>query len=192
MLDSAQRRGRNDGVKSVCVFCGSRPGRVPGFATAAQRMGSVIGGAGLTLVYGGARVGLMGEVANAALARGGHVIGVLPAVLGAREVEHDGLSELHRVGTMHERKAKMAELADGFIALPGGLGTLEELFEVATWSYLEIHRKPIGVLNVDGYYDGLLDFLRRAGDDGFIDIATLERLAVEKEPERLLARLTRP
>ena len=149
----------------------------------------MVGRAGMTLVYGGARVGLMGVVANAALGAGGRVIGVLPAVLGEREVEHDGLSELHRVGTMHERKAKMAELAGGFVALPGGLGTLEELFEVATWAYLEIHAKPFGLLNVGGYYDALLAFLDRAVADGFVRHETLARFVVDDDPARLLARL---
>jgi uncharacterized protein (TIGR00730 family) len=176
-------------VRSICVFCGSSPGRDPRYAEAAAALGALVAQAGLTLVYGGARVGLMGTVANAALAAGGHVIGVLPAVLGEREVEHDGLSELHRVGTMHERKALMAELAGGFVALPGGLGTMEELFEVATWSYLEIHAKPFGLLNTAGYYDPLLAFLDRAVSDGFIRAETRARFLVESEPAALLDRL---
>ncbi len=177
-------------LASLCVFCGSSPGRDPRHAAAARVLGALVARAGLTLVYGGARVGLMGEVANAALAAGGHVVGVLPAVLGAREVEHDGLSELHRVGTMHERKAKMAELAGAFAALPGGIGTLEELFEVATWRYLALHDKPFGLLNVGGYYDGLLAFLDRAVADGFVKAETRGQLVVEEDPARLLARLT--
>ncbi len=176
-------------MNSICVFCGSSPGRDPRFARAAEELGGVIAGAGLTLVYGGARVGLMGAVANAALGGGGRVVGVLPAVLGEREVEHIGLTELHRVGTMHDRKAKMAELADAFIALPGGLGTLEELFEVATWSYLAIHDKPFGILNVAGYYDALLAFLDRAVADGFVRADVLGRFIVDDDPARLLARL---
>ncbi len=176
-------------MHALCVFCGSSPGRDPRYLEAATRFGGLVAGAGLTLVYGGARVGLMGAVANAALAAGGHVIGVLPAVLGEREVEHDGLSELHRVGTMHDRKAKMAELAGGFVALPGGLGTLEELFEVATWSYLAIHDKPFGLLNVAGYYDPLLAFLERAVADGFVRREVADRFLVDDDPARLLTRL---
>lgn len=176
-------------MKSICVFCGSSPGRDPRYLQIARDFGGLIAGSGLLLVYGGARVGLMGAVANAALEAGGHVVGVLPAVLGEREVEHSGLSELHRVGTMHERKAKMAELADAFVAMPGGLGTLEELFEVATWSHLEIHQKPFGLLNAAGYYDALLAFLDRAVADGFVSRETLGRFVVDDDGPRLLARL---
>ena len=179
-------------MNAICVFCGSSPGRDPRFARAAGELGRLIAGAGLTLVYGGARIGLMGTVASAALAAGGHVVGVLPAVLGEREIEHDGLSELHRVGTMHERKAKMAELAGAFVALPGGLGTLEELFEIATWSYLAIHDKPFGILNVAGYYDSLLAFLERAVAEGFVRADILARFVVDDVPRRLLHRLGAP
>jgi hypothetical protein len=174
---------------SLCVFCGSSSGRDPRHAVAARTLGALVAQRGLTLVYGGARVGLMGEVANAALGAGGRVVGVLPTVLVDREVEHDGLSELHRVGTMHERKALMAELAGAFAALPGGIGTLEELFEVATWRYLELHGKRFGLLNVAGYYDGLLEFLDRAVADGFLKPDTRAQFIVEDDPARLLERL---
>ncbi len=177
-------------IRSLCVFCGSSPGRDPRHVEAARTLGALVARAHLTLVYGGARVGLMGEVANAALAAGGHVVGVLPTVLVAREVEHDGLSELYRVRTLHERKAKMADMAGAFVALPGGLGTLEELFEVATWRYLAIHEKPFGLLNVGGYYDALLAFLDRAVAAGYVRPETRAQLLVEDEPARLLARIT--
>ena len=175
---------------SLCVFCGSSSGRDPRHAAAARELGALVAVRGLTLVYGGARVGLMGEVANAALAAGGRVVGVLPTVLVEREVEHDGLSELHRVATMHERKARMAELSGAFAALPGGIGTLEELFEVATWAYLQIHAKRFGLLNVAGYYDGLLAFLDRAVADRFLKPETRAQFIVAEEPARLLDLLT--
>src|SRR5512134_3683182 len=142
-------------MKRVCVFCGSSPGRDPVHVEAASRMGRTLAARGLGLVYGGGRVGLMGAVADAALAAGGEVIGVIPRRLVDRELAHPGLTELHVVGSLHERKAKMAELADGFIALPGGLGTLEELAEVASWAQLELHDKPIGLLAPNGYWEPL-------------------------------------
>jgi uncharacterized protein (TIGR00730 family) len=176
-------------VRSLCVFCGSSPGVRETYREAARAVGVAVAVRGWTLVYGGARVGLMGVVASAALQAGGRVVGVLPQVLGEREVVHDGLSELHLVGTMHERKARMAELADAFVALPGGLGTLEEIAEVATWSYLGIHDKPFGLLNVDGFYDGLLGFLDVAVTEGFIRPDTRARVLVEEEPTRMIERL---
>ncbi len=171
------------------MFCGSSPGAREAYAGAARVLGAAVATRGWTLVYGGARVGLMGIVAGAALEAGGRVVGVLPQVLGEREILHDGLSELHLVGTMHERKAKMAELAGAFVALPGGLGTLEEIAEVATWSYLGIHDKPFGLLNIAGYYDPLLAFLDLAVGEGFLRKDIRERVLVATEPEDILTRL---
>ena len=152
----------------ICVFTGSSEGRKPSYRLAAEHLGRTLVERGFGLVYGGARVGLMGAVADAVLAAGGEVIGVIPEALVAREVAHTGLTELRVVASMHERKALMAELSDGFIAMPGGWGTLKELFEVLTWAQLGLHRKPCGLLNVDGYFDPLLAFVRHAEDEGFV------------------------
>lgn len=152
-------------------------------------MGRLLAEQGIRLVYGGGRVGLMGAVADAALEAGGEVVGVIPRGLVAREVGHTGLTELHLVDTMHERKARMAELSDGFIALPGGIGTLEELFEVWTWGMLGIHRKPYGVLNVDGFYFPLLAFLDVLVEQGFLPPEARTMLIAESSPIRLLDRL---
>ena len=146
-------------MKSVCVFCGSSMGRRPEYRSGAEAIGRAIARSGRTLVYGGAKVGLMGVVADGALSEGGRVIGVLPEALASKELAHEGLAELHIVGSMHERKAKMADFSEGFVALPGGAGTLEEIFEVWTWGQLGYHRKPCGFFNIAGYYDRLLDFL---------------------------------
>lgn len=146
-------------MKSICVFCGAAVGAKPIYVEQAQLVGRTLAEQGIGLVYGGGRVGLMGKLANAALAAGGTVIGVIPESMCAVELNHKGLTELHIVQSMHERKALMAELSDGFIALPGGIGTLEEFFEIWTWAQLGLHRKPCGLLNVDGYYDLLLGFL---------------------------------
>ncbi len=173
-------------IKRICVYCGSNSGANPAYHAAARRLGETLAERGIGLVYGGASVGLMGVVADAALARGGEVIGVLPEVLKRKEVAHPGLSALHIVGSMHERKALMAELSDAFIALPGGLGTLEELFEILTWALLGLHRKPCGLLNIEGYYDGLAAFLERAVSDGFVRRKHRELLLVEKSEEALL------
>jgi uncharacterized protein (TIGR00730 family) len=152
----------------LCVYCGSRPGENPAFATAAREVGTEIARRGWELVYGGGNVGLMGEVADAALAGGAPVMGVIPESLKAREVAHLGLTELHVVPDMHVRKQMMAERADAFLALPGGIGTLEELFEVWTWRQLGYHGKPIGLLNAEGYFDDLLSFMRITVDQGFL------------------------
>jgi uncharacterized protein (TIGR00730 family) len=175
---------------SVCVYCGSRVGVDPRHAAAAHALGSLIGARGARLVYGGGRVGLMGVVADAALAAGASVLGVIPRSLMEREVGHRGLSELQVVETMHQRKRLMAEQADAFVALPGGIGTLEELFEVWTWRQLGYHDQPIGLLNVAGYYDPLLAFMRRTERAGFVSEETLAMLAVDDAPERLLERLS--
>jgi uncharacterized protein (TIGR00730 family) len=155
-------------IRRVCVFCGSSPGHDPDYTRAARAVGILLAREGVGLVYGGGRTGLMGEIADAVLQAGGEVIGVIPGHLGTREVAHTGLTELRVVKTMHERKAMMADLADGFVGLPGGLGTMEEFFEVATWSQLGIHAKPAVLLNVRGYYDLVVRFLDHAVDEGFL------------------------
>ncbi len=150
-------------MKSVCVFCGSNPGNDPVYAAGARAMGAEIARRGLVLVYGGGAVGLMGIVANAALEAGGEVHGVIPEALRRKEVGHHGLTRLEVVDTMHTRKARMAELSDGFVAMPGGIGTFEELFEIWTWGQLGIHTKPLGLLNIAGFYDPLAQFLDAHG-----------------------------
>ncbi len=170
----------------ICVFCGSSSGNRPDYLEAANQLGTALAKAGIGLVYGGAQVGLMGEVANAALAAGGEVIGVIPKALVDRELAHEGLTKLKVVGSMHERKAMMAELSDGFIALPGGVGTFEELFEVWTWAQLGHHRKPCAVFNVSGYYDKLIDFLDHCVEQGFFKPVYRDMLIVEPSVESLL------
>ena len=152
-------------MQAVCVYCGSSPGARPVYAAAAQAFGTALARAGLTLVYGGGRVGLMGLIADTVLAAGGRAIGVIPELLVEREVGHTGLTELHVVPDMHQRKKLMADLADAFVALPGGAGTLEEFFEVFTWTQLGYHRKPVGLLDVDGFYDPLMTMLRHTVDE---------------------------
>lgn len=174
---------------SVCVYCGSRSGANPAYAAAATRVGTLIGERGWQLVYGGGNAGLMGTVANAALASGARVVGVIPNSLMAREHGHTGLAELHVVETMHQRKQMMAERADAFLALPGGIGTFEELFEVWTWRQLGYHDKPLGLLNVEGYYDGLLAFMDQATADGFIQPAQRSLLLADSDEADLLHRL---
>ena len=176
-------------VPTLCVYCGSRHGQRLAYGEAARALGTAIGLRGWQVVYGGGKVGLMGEVADAVLAAGGRVIGVIPEALVEREVQHLGLSELHVVPDMHRRKQMMAERADGFIALPGGIGTLEELFEVWTWRQLGYHRKPIGLLNTDGYYDGLLKFMASSVTEGFVSAAQHEAVQVGSEPVALLSAL---
>jgi uncharacterized protein (TIGR00730 family) len=173
----------------VAVYCGSRFGDSPAFAEAARALGALIGRSGATLVYGGGRVGLMGTVADAVIASGGQVVGVIPQALMDREVGHAGLTELHVVQTMHERKQLMAERADAFISLPGGIGTLEELYEVWSWQQLGYHDKPVALLNVEGYYDALLEFHRVMHARGFVSDAQFNALLVEVDPARLLDRV---
>lgn len=146
-------------LKSLCIFCGSSPGRDPVYLGAARAVGESLARAGIRVVYGGASVGLMGAVADAALAVGGEVIGVIPESLFDKEVAHHGLTKLHRVASMHERKTLMYDLSDGFIALPGGLGTMEEIFEILTWAQLGLHQKPCGFLNINSYFDPLIAFI---------------------------------
>ena len=176
-------------MKRVCVYCGSGPGRRKVYADTARHLGRSLAARGVGLVYGGGSVGLMGAVADAVLADGGEVIGVIPGALTDREVAHGGLTELRVVESMHQRKAAMAEVADGFIALPGGLGTLEELFEALTWAQLGMHRKPCGILNVAGYYDGLIAFLDQAVSEEFVGPVHREALLVEEDPDLMLEAL---
>jgi uncharacterized protein (TIGR00730 family) len=178
-------------VRRVCVFCGASSGRLPAYAVAARTLGAALAARGLGLVYGGGRVGLMGAVADGALAAGGEVIGVIPQELVDRELAHRGLTELRVVGSLHERKALMAELSDAFVALPGGFGTLDELLEQLTWSQLGLHAKPIGLLDVDGYWRPLVELARHATGEGFVREADLASIAVADEAELLLDRLTR-
>ena len=167
-------------LRRICVFCGASPGRDPAFAALARSVGAGLAQRGIGVVYGGGRVGLMGALADAALDAGGQVSGVIPQGLVDRELAHPGLTELRVVATLHERKAVMAELSDAFIALPGGLGTLEELAEVTSWAQLELHHKPIGLIDVAGYWDPLLAWLDGAVETGFLAPAhrgLLERAA---------------
>ena len=175
-------------MKRLCVFCGSALGRQTAYADAARALATALLDRGLGLVYGGGSVGMMGTLADAVLAGGGEVIGVLPRGLARKERAHDGLTELHLVGSMHERKARMASLADGFVALPGGLGTLEEILEVLTWAQLGIHRKPVGLVDVEGYWTGLLALLRHAVGEGFVRPEYSALLLVEPTPVALLDR----
>lgn len=174
-------------ITRVCVFCGSSPGATPAFGQLAAHLGQLLAAQDLALVYGGASVGLMGRLADAALAAGGEVIGVIPQSLVDMEVAHRGLADLRVVSTMHERKALMADLADAFIALPGGIGTLDELFEVLTWAQLGLHTKPAGVLDLDGYYRPLLAFLDGAVEARFLQPTHRAMLLVDDDPQRLLA-----
>lgn len=176
-------------MRRVCVYCGSNPGNDERYAAAAVALTGAIVAAGCGVVYGGAAVGLMGVVADTALAAGAEVIGVIPTHLVAAEIAHPGLTELREVDTMTERKTVMADLADAFVALPGGFGTLDELFEVLTWSQLGIHAKPAGLLEVGGFWSGLAGFLDHAVVEGFLRPAHRTMLLVDDDPARLLARL---
>jgi uncharacterized protein (TIGR00730 family) len=175
-------------LRAICVFCGASQGAKPAYADAARSVGAGLADRGIGLVYGGGRVGLMGTLADAALAAGGRVTGVIPSALVDRELAHPGLTDLRVVTTLHERKALMAELADAFIALPGGLGTLEELAEVLSWAQLELHAKPIGALDVGGYFDSLAAFLDHATGEGFIAPPQRRLLMIESDLDTLLER----
>jgi uncharacterized protein (TIGR00730 family) len=177
-------------LRRVCVFCGSSPGVRPAYGQAAQTIGRLLCRRGIELVYGGGHVGLMGILADSCLSEGGRVIGVIPQALADKEVAHAGLTELRIVGSMHERKFVMAQLSDAFLALPGGYGTWEEFFEVLTWSQLGIQRKPCAILNVDGYYDPLLQMADKALADGFLRDGHRNLLLADVDPERLLDRLS--
>jgi uncharacterized protein (TIGR00730 family) len=179
------------GIRRVCVYCGANVGARPAYAEAAMRLGRLLGERGLGLVYGGGNVGLMGVLADAALLAGAEVIGVIPQALMARELGHQGCTVLRVVGTMHERKAVMAELADAFVALPGGLGTLDELFEAMTWAQLGLHQKPIGLLDVADFFGPLVAHLDRAVTEGFVRAEHRAALTVASDPEALLERFAR-
>jgi uncharacterized protein (TIGR00730 family) len=176
-------------VRRVCVYAGSNPGSDPAYADAARAFAAELTRRGIGLVYGGGKVGLMGVLADTMLEAGGEAVGVMPQALIDREIGHPGLTRLEVVDSMHERKARMAELADAFVAVPGGIGTLEELIEVYTWSQLGIHRKACGVLNVNGYYDHLAAFLDHAAAEGFLRPQHRAVLSVASEPAELLDRL---
>jgi len=173
-------------IKKICVYCGSSPGKNPAYSLAAASLARVLCDRGIGLVYGGAAVGVMGTIANAVLEAGGEAIGVIPKSLAIKEVAHANLTELHVVASMHERKAMMAELADGFIALPGGWGTLEEIFEMLTWAQLGFHDKPCGLLNIDGYYNGLISFLENSFEQKFVNELCRPMLMKAQEPVALL------
>lgn len=178
-------------MKRLCVFCGSSQGNTASFTQAARALGETLAARNIELVFGGSHVGLMGVVADAVLANGGNVTGVLPRFMQDKELAHPKLTNLHIVETMHERKQLMAERADGFIALPGGFGTLEEIFEAITWQQLQLHGCPCGLLNVDGYFDALLEFLRGSVAGGFVRAAHFDQLVVAKTPAELLDRFAR-
>lgn len=173
-------------MKRICVFSGSSPGARPAYAGMARDLGNALARAGLGLVYGGASVGLMGVLADAVIASGGEAIGVMPQALVDKELAHKKLTELRVVSSMHVRKQTMADLADGFVALPGGMGTIEELTEILTWAQLGIHGKPCGLMNVDGYYDRFIHFLDHAVAERFVTQAHRSMLVVAKTPDELL------
>lgn len=176
--------------RSLCVYCGSRPGTLPAFAEAARSVGTSVGRRGWQLVYGGGRAGLMGVLADAALAAGASVVGVIPESLMERELGHGGLSELHVVRTMHQRKLMMAERSDAFLALPGGIGTFEELFEVWSWRQLGYHAKPLGLLEVEDYFAEFSGMMKQALKFGFVTAAQADLLQVDSNPDHLLDRLS--
>ena len=175
-------------INSICIYCGSSPGKRKTYASAAIALAQALVKHNIRLVYGGASVGIMGIVADEVLRLGGKVIGVIPKALAHKEIAHDKLTELHVTQSMHQRKMKMAELADGFIALPGGIGTLEELFEIWTWAQLGFHDKPCGLLNVEGYYDALIQFLDHCAAEQFVKPHHRDILIVEQDPDALLDR----
>lgn len=176
-------------MKTICVFCGSNSGNDASYLTAAQRLGKEIAKENLTLVYGGGNVGLMGELANTVLQYNGKVIGVIPEDLVAREAALRDVTELRIVRSMHERKALMSDLCDGYIAMPGGIGTLEEFFEVWTWAQLGIHSKPICLFNMSGYYDLLIEFIHKSVHSGFLKEINLEMIIIEKDPTSLIQKM---
>jgi hypothetical protein len=186
----AWQHGRME-IRRLCVFCGSNSGKDPVYAKAAVALGKTLVRRELELVYGGGSIGLMGILADTVLEAGGRVVGIIPRALARREVAHTGLSEIHLVDDMHTRKARMEELADAFVALPGGYGTLEELFEVVTWAQLGLHRKPVGLLNPAGYFDGLLGCIDSAVAEGFIKPEHRRLLVAGAEPDALLDALAR-
>ena len=173
----------------ICVYLGSSAGNSPVYREAAEQFGTLLANRGIGLVYGGGMVGLMGVIADAVCAAGGEVIGVIPEALRAREHDHQGITELHVVKTMHERKVMMANLSDGFVTLPGGIGTFEEMFEAWCWSQLGYHNKPVGLLDVGGFYSGLRQFIDNVVDEGFLQPRHRSMLIVEKDPETMIDRI---
>lgn len=178
-------------IGALCLFCGSSPGSDPRFREAAELFGKTLAAQGITLVYGGGSVGLMGVAADACLAAGGEVVGVIPRKLMEKEVGHKGIAQMHVVDTMHERKALMTRLSDGFVALPGGYGTLDELFEALTWLQLAYHRKPVGLMNVGGFFDALIAFLDHARDQRLLRAIHRDALAVDDDLPRLIKKMRR-
>ena len=176
-------------MNRICVFCGSKMGINPRFLETAIQLGRVLAERRLDLVYGGASIGLMGAVADSVMAGGGKVVGVIPEAMASKEVAHNGLTEMHVVSSMHERKSMMARLADAFVALPGGFGSFEELLEMITWAQLGIHQKPVGILNVSGYYDPLIQLFERAIEEDFIRPSNRQLFLVDQEPDRLIQTL---
>jgi uncharacterized protein (TIGR00730 family) len=176
-------------LQRICVYCGSSPGRKKEYTEIAQTLGTILADRNIELIYGGASVGMMGALADAVLQEGGKVTGIIPDNLMRKEVAHDGLTDLQVVASMHERKAQMAELSDGFIALPGGFGTMEELFEMLTWGQLGLHRKPIGMLKISGYYHHLSTFLDHTVKEGFVKENHRSMLIVKENPKELLEQL---
>jgi uncharacterized protein (TIGR00730 family) len=176
-------------MKRICVFCGTNPGSRAAYGAAARQLGKVLAEQGIELVYGGASVGIMGELADSVHEHGGHVTGIIPQQLVEKEAAHTGIANLIVVASMHQRKSQMADLSDGFIALPGGIGTLEGLFEILTWAQLGIHAKPSGILNVEGYFDGLTGFLDHAVREGFLTQAHRDAVIVESDSVPLLQRM---
>src|SRR5215207_3268627 len=176
-------------MNRICVFCGTNPGSRPEYGAAARRLGTVLAEQNIELVYGGASVGIMGELADAVHEHGGHVTGIIPQQLVQKEAAHTVIANLIVVASMHQRKSQMADMSDGFIALPGGIGTLEGFFEILTWGQLGIHTKPAGILNVEGYFDGLTGFLDHAVREGFLTEPHRQAIMVESEPGSLLDRL---
>jgi uncharacterized protein (TIGR00730 family) len=173
----------------ICVFCGTNGGERPEYAAAARELGKLLADEDIELVYGGASVGIMGELADAVHEHGGHVTGIIPQQLMQKEAAHTGIPDLIVVASMHQRKSQMADLSDGFIALPGGIGTMEGYFEILTWGQLGIHRKPSGILNVAGYFDRLIEFLDHAVTEGFLEQEHREMIVVESSARKLLERL---
>jgi uncharacterized protein (TIGR00730 family) len=176
-------------MKRICVFCGTNPGARPEYGAAARELGRILAEQGIELVYGGASVGIMGELADSVHEHGGHVTGIIPQQLVKKEEAHTGIANLIVVASMHQRKSQMADMSDGFIALPGGIGTLEGLFEILTWAQLGIHAKPSGILNVAGYFDGLTGFLDHAVREGFLTEAHRDAVIVESDAVALLQRM---
>ena len=176
-------------ITRLCVFCGTNAGSRPDYGAAARELGALLAAEGIELVYGGASVGIMGELADAVQENGGHVTGIIPQQLIQKEAAHRGIPDLIVVASMHQRKSQMADLSDGFIALPGGIGTLEGFFEILTWGQLGIHAKPCGVLNIAGYFDALIGFLDHAVQEGFLTEAHRETIMVETDPRALLERM---